>query len=77
MPLTGALVLIWVYIENDGRYDTMQAFTKGALWGILPSIVFFLVAFVCFKERLSLPTTLLASFLSWCLAAVIHQLFFR
>ncbi len=40
MPLAGALVLVWVYIENDGNMETMQGFTKGALWGIVPSIVF-------------------------------------
>ncbi len=35
MPLTGALVLVWVYLENKGNAEVMQAFTKGALWGIL------------------------------------------
>jgi hypothetical protein len=49
MPLTGALVLVWMYLENKGDPDVMQDFTEGALWGILPSILFFLAAFLCFK----------------------------
>jgi uncharacterized membrane protein (GlpM family) len=73
MPLTGALVLVWIYIENSGNPGTMQLFAKGALWGILPSLIFFLAAFVCFKRQLSLPLTLLSSFLAWALAAFVHQ----
>ena len=73
MPLTGALVLIWMYLENKGNPAVMQEFTKGALWGILPSILFFLVAFVCFKKELSLPLVLLSSFGMWTAAAFVHQ----
>jgi uncharacterized membrane protein (GlpM family) len=73
MPLTGALVLVWVYSENKGDPQTMQDFTKGALWGILPSILFFFAAFVCFKKHLPLPIVLVASFGVWLGAAVVHQ----
>ncbi len=73
MPLTGALVLVWMYLENNGNSAVMQEFTKGALWGILPSILFFLVAFVCFKKELSLPLVLLSSFGVWVAAAFVHQ----
>ena len=73
MPLTGALVLVWVYLENSGNPQVMQAFAKGALWGILPSILFFLVAFLCLKKEVSLPLLLAASFGVWLIAAFIHQ----
>jgi uncharacterized membrane protein (GlpM family) len=73
MPITGALVLVWMYLENKGDPIIMQDFTKGALWGILPSILFFLVAFFCFKKNLSLPVTLVSSFGVWLGAAFIHQ----
>ncbi|MFA4916423.1 MAG: DUF3147 family protein [Syntrophales bacterium] len=73
MPLTGALVLIWMYIENEGNPNTMQNFTKGALWGILPTILFFLVALLCFKKHLPLPIVLVSSFGVWLAAAVVHQ----
>jgi uncharacterized membrane protein (GlpM family) len=73
MPLAGALVLIWMYLENKGNPEVMQSFTKGALWGILPSILFYLVAFFCFKRNLPLPLVLVASFAVWLCAAFIHQ----
>ena len=73
MPLTGALVLVWMYLENKGDPEVMQAFTKGALWGILPSILFFLVAFLCFKKEFSLPLVIAASFGVWLVAAFVHQ----
>ena len=73
MPLAGALVLVWIYLENEGNPEIMQSFTKGALWGILPSILFYLVAFFCFKRNLSLPIVLVASFGVWLCAAFVHQ----
>ena len=45
MPLTGALVLAWVFLENNGDPEIMQRFAKGALWGILPSILFLSLRF--------------------------------
>ena len=77
MPLTGALVLVWVYLENKGNAEVMQAFAKGALLGILPSILFFLVALLCFRKQLSLPGVLASSFGMWLLAAILHQWLFR
>ena len=73
MPLTGALVLLWVYLENKGNAEVMQTFAKGALWGILPSILFFLVALLCFKKQVSLPGVLASSFGIWLIAAIVHQ----
>jgi uncharacterized membrane protein (GlpM family) len=73
MPLVGALVLVWMYLENKGDPNVMQEFTKGALWGILPSILFYLVALFCFKKHLSLPLVLVSSFGVWVVAAFIHQ----
>lgn len=77
MPLTGALVLIWIYLDNNGRPEIMQDFTKGAIWGIAPSILFFVAAFLCFKRELSLTITLAASFGIWLIAAFVHQWLLR
>jgi uncharacterized membrane protein (GlpM family) len=73
MPLTGALVLLWMHLENKGDPEVMQRFAKGALWGILPSILFFLVAFFCFKKGFSLSMVLVSSFGVWLAAAFVHQ----
>jgi len=73
MPLTGLIVLIFLYYESSANPHTMISYTKGALWGIAPSILFFLVAFFCFKKQLSLPIILAASFTVWLAAAALHQ----
>lgn len=77
MPLTGALVLVWLHLETGGDPGIMQRFSKGALWGILPSVLFFLVAFLCFRKQLPLPVVLLASFGAWLAAALVHQWILR
>jgi uncharacterized membrane protein (GlpM family) len=73
MPLTGALVLVWMYLESEGDAGVMQQFTKGALWGIVPSILFFFVALLCFKRGLPLSVVLVSSFGAWLSAALVHQ----
>ena len=73
MPLTGALVLVWMYLESNGDANTMQQFAKGALWGILPSILFFVVALLCLKRGLPLSIVLVSSFGAWLCAALVHQ----
>jgi ferredoxin len=73
MPLTGALVLGWVYLEYGGDPQIMQSFAKGAFWGILPTLLFFFVAFLCLKKGCSLPEVLAAGFAAWTAAAFLHQ----
>ena len=73
MPLTGVLVMIWVYMENRGDPVVMQEFTRGALWGVLPSMIFFITAFFCFKRQFTLPFVLITSFLVWAAAALVHH----
>ena len=77
MPLTGLIVLIWLYLDNPGNFNLMTEYTKGALWGIVPSVLFFLVAFICFHKRLSLWIVLCVSFAVWLVAAFIHQLLLK
>lgn len=77
MPLTGTLVLVWLYLENRGDPIIMQRFARGAIWGILPSILFFLVALHCFKRGFSLFIVLILSFTAWAMAALIHQWLLR
>lgn len=73
MPLAGLVVLVWLYAEKGGDPSFMVTYTRGALWGILPSIAFYVVAFICFSRHFSLPVTLSASFAVWAAGAVIHQ----
>ena len=77
MPLTGLLVLIWLYLDNPGNLSLMTNYTKGALWGIIPSVLFFLVAFLCFHSEKPLWFVLSASFAVWLAAAFVHQWLLR
>lgn len=74
MPLTGAIVLVWLYIDNPSSHALLTQYAKAALWGILPSIMFFLTVFLCFQKQLPLPITLCISFTIWIIFAVFHQL---
>lgn len=73
MPLTGLIVLLWLYSDNPGDFNLMTDYTKGALWGIVPSVLFFLAVFFCFKKQLPLWLVLCTSFLFWSVAAAFHQ----
>jgi len=73
MPLTGAIVLVWAYLDQPGDFVRMTEYTKGALWGIIPSVLFFVVAFLCFRKELALWIVLCASFGTWLVAAAVHQ----
>jgi uncharacterized membrane protein (GlpM family) len=73
MPLTGLIVLLWLYADNPGNFGLMTEYVKGALWGIIPSILFFAVAFVCFRRHLPIWIVLAASFTIWIAAAAVHQ----
>ncbi len=75
MPLTGVIVLVWLYSDNPGNFGLMESYTKGALWGIIPSVFFFAVAYLCFHKHLSLPFALSAGFGTWFIGALIHQWF--
>ncbi len=77
MPLTGLVVLLWVYSDNPGNDELMFNYTHGALWGILPSILFYVAALVCFSKHLSLPIVLSVSFGVWLAGAFVHQWLLR
>lgn len=73
MPLTSLIVLVWLYLDNPSDFNLMTNYTRGALWGILPTILFFLTAFICFRRHLSIWIVLCTSFAVWLIAASFHQ----
>ena len=62
MPLTGVIVLVWLYTDDPTNASLMEGYTKGALWGIGPTILFFLSAFVCFQMHFSLAIKLVKEY---------------
>jgi len=77
MPIVSVIILVWIYSDNPGNFTLMENFTKAALWGILPSILFFLVAYFCFMKHYSIGIVLSVSFGTWLAGAFIHQWFLR
>jgi uncharacterized membrane protein (GlpM family) len=73
MPLTGLIVMLWLHSDTGGNPAAMQQYAKGALFGIIPTMLFFAVAFIGFRKEWGLPVVLLASFATWTVAAFLHQ----
>jgi len=74
MPLTGLLVLIWLYSENPIEMNTLAQYTRGALWGIGPSILFFLAVWLCLHYGIGMALALTLGALSWLGGAIVHRL---
>jgi uncharacterized membrane protein (GlpM family) len=77
MPLTSFMVLLWLYADHPDNYDLLARYARGALWGIAPSMLFFVATYFCFRKHLPLPVALGAGFGIWLVGAVIHQLLLR
>ncbi len=77
MPLTGLIVLLWVYSDCQADPVRMSRYTLGAVWGILPTLIFFGSAYVCFRRGMTLGWVLGISSIVWILAALVHQYFLR
>jgi uncharacterized membrane protein (GlpM family) len=73
MPLTSLIVLLWVYSDKPEDVGTLTGYCKGALFGIIPSIFFYLAAYLCLSRNISVAKTLAVSFAVWVAAAYVHQ----
>ena len=74
MPLTGLLAMLWVYSDCGGDAIKMTQYVQGALWGIVPAVLFFIAAYLGFRYHLHLGWILGISFGVWLTGAVVHQL---
>ena len=77
MPLTSLIVLVWLASDNPGNTRLLTDYTRGVLWGIIPTILFFLAAYICFRKELPFSLMLCAGFAVWLLAAGVHQWLLR
>ena len=73
MPLTSLIVLVWLYSDDPANHDLMVGYTRAALWGILPSILFFIVAYYCFRKHMPFRIAVPAGFGVWLIGASVHQ----
>jgi uncharacterized membrane protein (GlpM family) len=77
MPLTSLIVLVWLASDNPGNIRLLADYTRGVLWGIIPTTLFFLAAYGCFRRELPFPLVLSAAFGVWVVAAGVHQWLLR
>lgn len=77
MPLTGLLVMLWVYHDCGGDAIRMGRYTLGLIWGIVPVVAFFVVAYLCFRRNMHLGLVLSLSFAAWLAGAFLHQYLFK
>lgn len=77
MPLTTLIVFFWLYAEHPDDYPRLVQYTKGVLWGIVPSIAFFLVVLVCLSRQWPLEQVFGAALTVWLLGACLHQWLLR
>jgi uncharacterized membrane protein (GlpM family) len=73
MPITTLIVMIWLHSETGGSHEVMAGYAKGVLWGILPSMAFFAVAWYCIERRFPFSAVLAASFSAWLVGALLHR----
>ena len=77
MPLTSLIVLIWLASDNPGDSRLLGEYTKGVLWGILPTIGFFVAVFLCLRKGIGLPIVLAVAGAIWLGGAMMHQYLLR
>jgi lipid-A-disaccharide synthase-like uncharacterized protein len=75
MPLTGLLVFAWLYLDNPERPELLAGYAKGAVFGSLPSILFFLTAFIALQQGLSFWAAAGLGMAVWLAGAAVHQYF--
>jgi len=77
MPIVSVIILVWIYSDNRGDWKLMENFTRAALWGIVPSILFFVAAYICFTKHYPIGIVLGVSFATWLAGAFVHQWLLR
>jgi len=73
MPVTGITVIILLSIEG-GQKNHLVEYSRGALFGVFPTFLFYITTLICLKINLPLSITLLISSVLWIFGAVTHQL---
>jgi hypothetical protein len=77
MPLTTLIVMFWIYYENNGNCTLLTKYTTGVIFGIIPSMIFFIVFYISLTKGFTFYLSLLLSFFTWLTFAFIHQFFLK
>jgi hypothetical protein len=77
MPLTSLLVLVWLYSDEPANRPLLIEYTRGVVWGIIPTVLFFLAVFVSLRKGIPFPGVLGVGFAAWFAGAAVHQYLLR
>jgi hypothetical protein len=77
MPLTSLIVMIWLEADNPGNSRLLSDYTRGVLWGILPTIAFFVTTSLCLHKGIAFPVVLAIAGTFWLVGALLHQYLLR
>lgn len=77
MPLTSLIVLIWLRVDNPGDHRLLAAYTRGVLWGIIPTVLFFAAVYLCLRREVPFLPTIAVGFAVWLAGALVHQWLLR
>jgi uncharacterized membrane protein (GlpM family) len=72
MPLTSLIVLAWLATDRPGD-GALTGYLKGALWGLVPTCVFFAATYLCLRKGMGLPVALGMGGALWLGGALLHQ----
>jgi F0F1-type ATP synthase assembly protein I len=73
MPLTSLIVLVWLASDNPMDQQLYREYTRGVVWGILPTLAFFAAAYLCLRRGIGLPAALGMAGVVWLGGALLHQ----
>jgi uncharacterized membrane protein (GlpM family) len=74
MPLTSLLVLVWLQSDHPADYQLLTDYTRGVLWGIIPTVLFFAAVWFGFRRQWPFSVVLTAGGGVWLAGAVVHRL---
>lgn len=77
MPLTSLIVLLWLASDSSGDKRLLTGYTEGVLWGIGPTVLFFMATFFCLRRGMELPSALALGGIFWIGGALLHQWLLR
>jgi uncharacterized membrane protein (GlpM family) len=73
MPLTSLLVLVWLQSDHPADYQLLTDYSRGVLWGIIPTVLFFAAVWFGFRRQWPFSVVLTAGGGVWLAGAVVHR----
>jgi hypothetical protein len=77
MPVSAPLAMWIVYSSTGGDKDETAFFARSMILGIVATLVFVAVCWLCLRQRWSLPATLAVGYAVWFVIIVLPALFGR